>query len=302
MTKNLIYPLGILITILLGTYFYFTCCSTCGAPVEEVVIKEEIIPEIPKASSYPFSFNDRDFTYNVNDNFNFNASSYSILQPLSDKVVTGVTELKDFLAANAGKVFNITGYYKASEENKSIYPNLGLARANEVKNYLVANGIPSSSLNTSGELLEDLVPTQDNVLLGPVVYSLSGETADLDAELKTLYNKIKENPLVLYFDTGEAAINLSPEQKQTVADISRYLDKVPTASATAIGYTDNQGSRALNLDLGQKRADFVKTYLVANGIPASKILSSSKGPDQPIATNTTEEGRSKNRRTEVSLN
>lgn len=302
MTKNLIYPLGILITILLGTFFYFTCCSTCGVQTEEVVVEEEIIPEIPKASSYPFSFSDGDFAYNVNDNFNFNADSYTILQPLSDKVVTGVTELKDFLAANAGKVFNITGYYKNSEENKSVYPNLGLARANAVKNYLVENGISSSSLNTAGELLDDIVPTDDNVFLGPVAYSLSGEAADLDAELKALYDKIKADPLVLYFETGEAAINLTPAQKQKVADISRYLDKVPTASATATGYTDNKGSRALNVGLGQKRADFVKSYLVSNGIPAAKILSSSKGPDNPIATNATEEGRSKNRRTEVSLN
>lgn len=300
MTKNLIYPIGILITILLGTYFYFTCCSTCGT--EEVVVEKAITPVIPEATSYPFSFSDGDFSYDVNDNFNFNASSSTILLPLSAKVDTGIVGLKDFLANNIGKVFNITGYYKASEENNSVFPNLGLARANAVKNYLVEKGISSSSLNTSGKLMDEMVQNTENVFLGPIAYSISGQTEDLDNELKALYEKIKADPLIIYFETGEAAINLSAEQKQKVADISRYLDKIDTASSSVIGHTDNKGSRALNTNLGQERADFVKSYLINNGITASKISSSSKGPDAPIATNDTEEGRSKNRRTEVTLN
>lgn len=300
MTKNLIYPIGILITILLGTYFYFTQCSTCGA--EEVVVEKEIIPIIPKATSYPFSFNNGDYSYNTNDNFNFTVSSSTILMPLSEKVVTGITSLKEFLTNNAGKVFNITGYYKTREENNSVFPNLGLARANAIKNYLVDNGISSSSLNTLGQLMETMENTTENVLLGPVAYSLSGESADLDAELKILYDTIKAAPLIIYFETGEATINLSTEQKQKVADISRYLDKVDAATAIVIGHTDNKGSSVLNTKLGQDRADFVKTYLINNGITSSKISSSSKGPNAPIATNDTEEGRSKNRRTEVTLN
>ena len=63
-----------------------------------------------------------------------------------------------------------------------------------------------------------------------------------------------------------------------------------------------QGSRTTNIKLGQERADFAKQYLINNGISDAKIKTSSQGPDSPIASNTTDEGRSKNRRTVVTLN
>lgn len=305
MTKKTTYLIGILLTILLGTYFYISCCSTCGAPIKEEVSNEVTpIPEEtkPTATSYPFSLKDGDYAYETNDNFNFNMSSSSILLPLSEKVDKGILGIKDHLATHTDKVLNITGFYKSDEANKSAYPNLGIARANAVKNYLVDKGIASSTLNISGELNDDMISSDENVYSGPVAYSISGENADLAEELKTLYDKIKADPLVLNFNTGEASINLTTEQRQKIADISRYLDKVDGAKCSAIGHTDSQGQRATNIRLGLERADFAKSYLINNGISEAKIVTSSKGPDVPIASNTTEEGRSQNRRTVVTLN
>jgi len=107
---------------------------------------------------------------------------------------------------------------------------------------------------------------------------------------------------VLHFNTGQAAINLTAEQRQKIADISRYLDKVDGATCSVVGHTDNTGARATNIQLGQGRADFGKAYLVRNGIPDSKINASSKGPDEPIADNSTETGRAENRRTVITIN
>jgi OOP family OmpA-OmpF porin len=56
-----------------------------------------------------------------------------------------------------------------------------------------------------------------------------------------------------------------------------------------------------NTQLGQNRADFAKEYLAKNGISADRIISSSKGPDEPIADNATTEGKAKNRRTVVTI-
>jgi len=279
-----------------------TCCSSCGASTEEEPMKEEIVaPVTPEATSYPFAFSDGDYTYNENDNYNFNVSSASILMPLSQKVTDGVASLKTFLAENAGKVINLTGFYKSDETNDSAFPNLGLARANAVKNHLVENGISSTQINTMGKLMDDMVP-KDEMYLGPISYALGDAAADAEDAMKALRDKINANPLVLYFKTNQASINLSTEQRQKVADISRYLDKVEGASCNVVGHTDNVGNRGLNIGLGQERADFAKSYLAQNGIPASKINTSSKGPDSPVENNATEEGRSKNRRTEVTLN
>ena len=302
MTKTTTYLLLMLITILAGMYFYITCCSSCGTSIEEAPIKETVIaPVTPEATSYPFAFSDGEYAYNENDNYNFNVSNSSILMPLSQKVTDGVGSLKTFLAENAGKVINLTGYYRGDETNNSAFSNLGLARANAAKNHMVENGISSTQINTMGKLMDDMV-SKDDMFLGPIAYGLGDKSADAEDEMKALYDKITADPLVLYFETNQASINLSAEQRQKISDISRYLDKVEGSSCNVVGHTDNVGRRAGNIKLGQGRADFGKSYLSKNGISAAKINTSSKGPDVPAESNSTEEGRSKNRRTVVTLN
>lgn len=301
MTKKTTNLLGIIITILAGTYFYIACCSECGTSSEQEPQKEVMPPVVPEATSYPFAFSDGSFAYNVNDNFNFNSSSSDILMPVSQSVEDGIDRLKSFLTENLNKAINITGFYKDDEENNTAFPNLGLARANAVKNYFVSKGVPSKSINTMGKLMDNLVP-KDNIYLGPLEYGLDNMAADADDRLKELYDRIKNDPLVLQFNTAEASINLTAEQRQKFADISTYLDKVEGATANVVGHTDNTGQRATNIQLGQERADFAKTYLMRNGIPESKINTTSKGPDEPVASNATEEGKAQNRRTVITLN
>lgn len=301
MTKTTTNLLLMLITILAGTYFYITCCSECGASVEDEPPKEAMSPAEQEATSFPFKFSNGDYTYTSNDNYNFKNSSSSILMPLAVNMETGIMSLKTFLADNIGKVINITGYYKSDESNDSAYPNLGLARANAVKNHLVSKGVSSTQINTMGKLMDEIVAEND-IFLGPIAYSLEGETENTADELKVLYEKITANPLVLYFDTAEASISLDAEQRQKVADISRYLDKIEGATTNVVGHTDNTGIAATNMKLGLDRANFAKAYLMQNGISETKINTTSKGQTNPIESNATEEGRAKNRRTVVTLN
>jgi outer membrane protein OmpA-like peptidoglycan-associated protein len=65
------------------------------------------------------------------------------------------------------------------------------------------------------------------------------------------------------------------------------------------GYTDSKGSQATNQALSQRRAESVRTYLVARGFPSEKISAKGMGPDRPIAENRTSEGRANNRRVEI---
>ena len=69
---------------------------------------------------------------------------------------------------------------------------------------------------------------------------------------------------------------------------------------TIEGHTDSTGSAQTNKVLSQKRAEAVKTYLVANRtLPENRIRATGYGPDKPLAPNTTAEGRRKNRRVEI---
>jgi outer membrane protein OmpA-like peptidoglycan-associated protein len=65
------------------------------------------------------------------------------------------------------------------------------------------------------------------------------------------------------------------------------------------GYTDSKGSQSKNMDLSQRRAESVRTYLVSRGFPSEKIQARGMGPDRPVADNTSAEGRANNRRVEI---
>ncbi len=301
MTKTTTNLIGILLTILAGIYLYYQLCSSCGAAVADEPTKEAVVPAVPDPTSYPLAFSSGDYECNANDNYNFNVSSAAILTPLSQDILDCINGLKAYLSENAGNVINITGYYTSDETNNTAFPNLGLARANAVKNHLVENGFSSALMNTFGQLKDEMVP-KENVLLGPIGYGISERAADADDQIKALYERITASPLVLYFDTAESAINLTAEQRQKFADISRYLDKVEGATCNVVGHTDNTGDAANNIVLGQNRADFAKNYLIMNGIAEAKINATSKGQTEPVASNDTEEGKAKNRRTIVTLN
>ena len=121
-------------------------------------------------------------------------------------------------------------------------------------------------------------------------------------DLAALRAEIQADPLILYFDTAQASINLTAAQRNKVSKISRYMDKVDNAITNVVGHTDNTSGRSGNMTLGKKRAEFAKRFLVQNGINSNQIRTSSKGPDQPIASNASEAGRAKNRRVEVTIN
>ena len=320
MSKKTIYLLGILLTIIIGTLLnWWLCCSTCNinATNTELVAKPEIekTPVVPVVENKvkeptvtnPLTIKDLngDFAFNSNENFNFNASEFSILEPISENIQTGVDTLKTYLELNPSKTIDITGYYNNLETNNSAFPNLGVARANAVKNYFTSKGISSKQINTDGAL-KDSLAVRDSIYVGPLGFNFNiveetPSNSDAD-EIKALGDKIRDNPLVLYFNSGQSTINLTAEQRQKIADISKYLDKVDDAFCSITGHTDKTGRRTTNIKLAQGRADFAKDYLVQNGIPANKIKTFSEGPDSPIASNKTKSGRAKNRRTVVTIN
>jgi outer membrane protein OmpA-like peptidoglycan-associated protein len=65
------------------------------------------------------------------------------------------------------------------------------------------------------------------------------------------------------------------------------------------GHTDSQGTEASNMDLGQRRAQSVRDYLVSKGVKPEQISASGIGQVRPVADNTSPEGRANNRRVEI---
>ena len=95
--------------------------------------------------------------------------------------------------------------------------------------------------------------------------------------------------------------SLKPEGKATLDKIAADLNKIKLEVIIAVGNTDSVGSDAYNMALGQRRAQSVKAYLISKGVDGSRIYTESKGKSNPVASNATPEGRSKNRRTDIEV-
>jgi OmpA-OmpF porin, OOP family len=98
------------------------------------------------------------------------------------------------------------------------------------------------------------------------------------------------------FETGSAT--LAPQGRAILDQMAAVLVKMNTRTVEIIGHTDNSGNRAANIALSQARADAVKGYLVTKGISPQQMTTTGVGPDQPIASNDTSDGRARNRRIE----
>ncbi|HSM22097.1 MAG TPA: OmpA family protein [Rubrivivax sp.] len=102
-----------------------------------------------------------------------------------------------------------------------------------------------------------------------------------------------------FFDFDKAV--LRPESQAKLTDLVDKTKAVNVEVIIAVGHTDSTGPDAHNQKLSVRRADSVKNFLVEKGIEKNRIYTEGKGPTQPIATNSTREGRAKNRRVEVEV-
>jgi len=103
----------------------------------------------------------------------------------------------------------------------------------------------------------------------------------------------------IFFDYNKATI-----RSESTAELDR-LEKVlvenPTIKVEISGHTDDVGGDAYNLDLSEQRAQSVVAHLESKGIASDRMIAKGYGETQPLATNTTPEGRQENRRTEFKI-
>ncbi len=93
--------------------------------------------------------------------------------------------------------------------------------------------------------------------------------------------------------------NLKPDAREKLAKVSGILLSYPGLTLQVEGYTDNVGSDEYNLKLSQQRADAVRDYLISQGVPAGGITATGYGKGNPIADNSTAQGRAQNRRVQL---
>ena len=115
---------------------------------------------------------------------------------------------------------------------------------------------------------------------------------------QTSDNQLKlDIPSDISFDTGRSDVkrNFAPILDRFAAS----LRDNPNTAVRIVGHTDNTGSDAINNPLSVDRANSTRNYLTQRGVSGSRIQVEGRGSYQPIASNNTSDGRSRNRRVEI---
>ncbi|PTV43797.1 hypothetical protein DBL02_16630 [Acinetobacter oleivorans] len=123
--------------------------------------------------------------------------------------------------------------------------------------------------------------------------SIDPNNVDVNALVKAL------NLQIINFASGSS--DIPADNKAILDQAATLLNKVTSVKLNVGGHTDSTGNAAANKALSQRRAQAVVDYLKSKGVDASKLVAEGHGSDQPVAENTTEEGRFKNRRIEFSV-
>jgi OmpA-OmpF porin, OOP family len=237
------------------------------------------------------------------ENLTFSTNGYEYKQPLSAKLNSVFQQTADYLKANPTRGLKITGVYAGSEKNTSVYENLGLGRANNVKTIFTALGVPATQISTDAYLQPDL-SLANNQVIGGATYSFStleAKNAAADERLMAIEKRIKVAPMILYFETGKDVLQITDQQRKDFADIQYYVERKPETKLVVAGHTDNRGAAEKNKLLSKGRADFVQKQLGTSGFDLKQISTTGFGQEKPIAPNGDDAGRAKNRRVEISI-
>ena len=104
----------------------------------------------------------------------------------------------------------------------------------------------------------------------------------------------------IFFDPNSAHMSL--DSRAVVDELAGTMRAYENTVVDIEGNTDSTGSRPYNIQLSHQRADAVRDYLIGKyGFPSARLRTAGNGPDKPIATNGTAEGREKNRRTDIKV-
>lgn len=275
-------------------------CGLGGTAAIAAVASDKVIENAPVLTDNWLIRDNKAFNTSSPDHFSFNKNTAAYL-PMTAGLTSSVNKTTTYLKENKNRSIDVTGYYIADEKNASIFSNLGLARADKVKALLLGAGVGATQINTFGKLLPNNKWLVGNKYNKGIEFGFS-EKGKEDLRIPKIKDRLLGKPVTLYFQTNSENINLSKAQRQDFTDLIYYLDRVPSAKLEIAGHTDNVGSLDGNVALSKKRAGFAADYLSKRGgISKTKMTIEGFGPNKPVASNNTPEGKQKNRRVEVTL-
>jgi outer membrane protein OmpA-like peptidoglycan-associated protein len=157
-----------------------------------------------------------------------------------------------------------------------------------------------------------------NTTLGAIIGAAVGGTAgalighNMDKQAEEIENDIAGakvervgEGIKITFDSGilfqTSSSKLEAPAKANIEKLSKILNKYPDTNIMVVGFTDATGKEDFNMKLSEQRAKAVVDYTTSLGVDASRFTFKGLGPQEPVASNDTPEGRQANRRVEIAV-
>ena len=144
----------------------------------------------------------------------------------------------------------------------------------------VAGGVIGNQMDKQAREIDNALPGADVVRVGEGIKLVLGENA-------------------VRFDFNKSTLTV--QAKENLDKLVKVFTEYPDTNIVIYGYTDNKGAVDYNLKLSQERAVAVKNYLSKKGLAATRFTATGLGIADPIESNDTDAGRSKNRRVEFAI-
>ncbi len=235
------------------------------------------------------------------------------------KFAQGWLEGVQFIAANPSRAYTLIGTIKdfniPADLAKTMLEGVKLADYADNQSFFGAPGSDSDYANISKmaqEMYRELrlikrVSDPESTVDRRYISALSGRFSSTPSEAPIAYKEppkgatpIATQRRSIYFEPNSA--NMGLDSRAVVDEIGDFMRAYENTVVDIDGNTDSSGSRELNMDLSKQRAETVKRYLMEKyHFPAERMRTVGNGPDNPVATNATPDGREKNRRTDIKV-
>ncbi|MEL7121679.1 MAG: OmpA family protein [Bacteroidota bacterium] len=266
------------IVYLLGARWYFFCVlrGTCQDQTEQ---KDE------RLQTLNFTKGDT-LILSGYDEFRFDSAQVDPVLNRNNEVF--LDSVADYLNQKTAESITISAKYLPAESGISVgyYENFGLARAERIRRELMRRKVKKDRITLDYDIADT------DVLLQPVLFGINLSTDTLQKLDFSFTNMTFSDANFEFgsdiFQPGDAFIDYADSVKT-------YLEVNPSKKLTIIGHTDNIDSEKFNYDLGLRRAQSAQEYFREMGVGVA-IDTKSQGERQPVAKNTTPEGRQRNRR------
>lgn len=214
---------------------------------------------------------------------------------VTDSINTAIVTLANHLHQHPFKYVTIEASYCTKEKNKTAYENLGLARADNIKQLLLAQGVKAEQIQTQSAIKDINHIVRD--------YFVNGVSINIQNKSRLTYpmkQAVVTDSTTILFVANTIDFTLSGGNKTYIEALRLYSQESESLQINVTGHSDGNGITETNNTLSQERALVISNFLIQQGINKNNINIQWQGAKVPVASNKTKEGRQLNRRAVIS--